>query len=29
MFHAFDKQNYLRMIPYHFVDIQTFSSDVI
>ena len=29
LFHAFDKQNYLRMIPYHFVDIQTFSSDVI
>lgn len=28
-FHAFDKQNYLRMIPYHFVDLQTFSSDVI
>ena len=29
LFHAFDKQNYLRMIPYHFVDLQTFSSDVI
>jgi len=29
LFHAFDKQNYLRIIPYHFVDLQIFSSDVI
>lgn len=29
LFHAFDMQNYLRMIPYHFADLQTFPSDVI
>jgi hypothetical protein len=29
LFHAFDKQNYLRMIPYHLADLQTFPSDVI
>ena len=29
LFHAFDKQNYLRMMPYHLADLQTFPSDVI
>ena len=29
LFHAFDKQNYLRMIPYHLADLQTFPSDGI
>ena len=28
LFHAFDKQNYLRMIPYHLADLQIFPSDV-
>jgi hypothetical protein len=26
LFHAFHKQNYLRMMPYHLADLQTFPS---
>ena len=29
LFHAFDKHNYLRMIPYHLADLQTFPQEVL
>ena len=29
LFHSFDKHNYLRMIPYHIADLQTFPTDVL
>ena len=29
LFHWFDKHNYLRMIPYHIADLQTFPTDVL